>query len=763
MVMTETTSRRAPLRTLFMIPLLLWALVVPSLAAPADWGESDWYKYIEMTVTVTMDKVHGGMKVPGWMKSTKPVGGRLPLLDVYAALSAAGSSVRPGLTAWLNNKMLEANEANDLHRLNVYQAYKSALNGHPGPLRRLREKAQAALDKAEEEKASQSLFLNDVLAKASTSRQVEVVAQFTVGGNSDKSLGSVTANAQVQGPKTSLTRVAQLSLSQPSGYQANQFYVALPKDSPGGRYSVDLFLSDSRGLRSEKKRAFFDIRVPDPEPKPDPEPEPEDISDPGKTPVVEKTPEPSKSPEPDTEPTKEPEPLGVQVVAPSETPVGRVVHLAARVNDGTPPYTYSWATDGKRWATESVTLDYDTPGQKTVYLKVEDSRGVEGRGTAQIQVSDGIAVNIAGPREISQGQSVTFKPLVVTGPTSGFEFSWATEGQQGTGESFSATYQTPGRKELICLAKHPSHPLYQTRAYITVLEAGEEAASLSARIAGPTRVEQGQVVTFTPEIQGGQAPFQYNWSVKGKSVSKKSIKGSFDSQGEQLVVLTVTDSQGTRVQTSLALRVAAVDSNSKTGRMVIGIQGPDKVAVGTAVSFSPSLKGGVGPYRFVWRVKGRRVEKKTVRGKFDSPGAKTVELSVFDSSKWSEQPVVVSKTVTVGGEQTSDDGAPVTFDEFVGRYDAIDEKSYDGSPFQYPIVFRADGVTGQDRGGRELNNDARWSIVNGILTVQKTDGSAYWNFRRTGRLTRRGNSFYWEFTSDKFTHVGKTLYRPTNR
>ena len=669
------------LTSVLLVLTLSFSLMTSSRSAPADWGESDWYKFIEMTVTLTADKLHGGIKVPSWMRTSKPVAGRLPLLDVYNALSAGGATAKPWLDSWLKRKMEAAVLADEMDKLDVYQAYRTALNGDPRRLREIQRKAQAALDQTERDKSDQSLVLNNVLANGNVARQVEVVAQFTVGGNVDGVLDNVTAQVAVKGP-TSLAKSVDLYLSQPSGYQANQFFLNLPENSPGGRYSVEVSLFDSRGVRSGVRVASFQLPA-----LPEPQPEPKDISEPDKAPVAEADP-PLES-EPDAKAPQKAESLRVTVGSPSETPVGRVVTLSAEVGNGTPPYTYSWSTDGKRWSTRSVTLDYDTPGTKSIYLKVEDDRGVQGRATTTIRVTDGIAVNIAGPREVAQGKMVTFTPVVVTGPDSGFQFSWSTENQQGIGESFSATYESPGQKEVVCEAKHPSHPTYRSKAYITVLERGTDSEPLSVGIAGPSKVEQGEVVSFAPQVKGGEPPYRYSWTVKGKSVNKKAIKGKFDRPGLQIVELRVVDSGEKASEATASLRVEIADSEE----MAVKILGPTRVKVGEKVSLSPDVRGGTGPYRYIWTVEGKSVEKKTIRGAFDKEGRQSVQLAVYDAKERKTEPVRVSSTIVVGGAeetpvQQSSDGS-ISVQGLAGKtYYILDGKKLWGT-VQFTDVIRA--------------------------------------------------------------------------
>ena len=104
---------------------LLFCVVASSafaLPKPADWSESDWEKFIEEGVQI------------GLSGALDKVGSAVPLVDVYSALSAFGSSTNVGLRLWLNRKMAETE---DPDKINKYQAYFSCLGGDCARLKAL--------------------------------------------------------------------------------------------------------------------------------------------------------------------------------------------------------------------------------------------------------------------------------------------------------------------------------------------------------------------------------------------------------------------------------------------------------------------------------------------------------------------------------------------------------------------------------------------------------------------------------------------------
>jgi hypothetical protein len=82
-------------------------------ARPADWNQNDWVKFIEEGVQI------------GLGEALSHAGSAVPLVDVYSALSAFGGSTNVGLHKWLQAKMVDAGDNQEL--INKYQAYDTCL------------------------------------------------------------------------------------------------------------------------------------------------------------------------------------------------------------------------------------------------------------------------------------------------------------------------------------------------------------------------------------------------------------------------------------------------------------------------------------------------------------------------------------------------------------------------------------------------------------------------------------------------------------
>lgn len=109
----------------FFALLFAWMFLVSAafaVPAPKDWGDNEWYQYIEATVTLGLGEATGAVLEAAGQKVVT-----VPVLDVYSALSGAGAATKPALSKWLEKKMADAQNADDLDRLERYQAYHTAL------------------------------------------------------------------------------------------------------------------------------------------------------------------------------------------------------------------------------------------------------------------------------------------------------------------------------------------------------------------------------------------------------------------------------------------------------------------------------------------------------------------------------------------------------------------------------------------------------------------------------------------------------------
>lgn len=139
-------KRGCLMRSILVTALLLVTLNLPAMAEdggdPKDWSNNEYFLFIEKAVSDTASNMHEG--------AAKAVGGSAmaPLTDVYAGLSAAASASKPAFLMWLDGKIMDANDANNLDQMDRYQAFRDALaTGNNQRLLSIQKDHQKALDK----------------------------------------------------------------------------------------------------------------------------------------------------------------------------------------------------------------------------------------------------------------------------------------------------------------------------------------------------------------------------------------------------------------------------------------------------------------------------------------------------------------------------------------------------------------------------------------------------------------------------------------
>ena len=159
-------------------------------------------------------------------------------------------------------------------------------------------------------------------------------------------------------------------------------------------------------------------------------------------------------------------------------------------------------------------------------------------------------------------------------------------------------------------------------------------------------------INFSGLATGGIAPYRFSWIFgDGETSSGSSVSHTYDSPGQYIATLTVTDVLNRTVTTSQILTVAAIAPLS--GRFSFL---PLTPSTGTRVSFNAFGSGGIPPYDFGWQF-GDGI---TASGPFPAHsyaklGNYTVTLITSDSLK---QTAYSSYTVDVHEAQQSPPSNP---------------------------------------------------------------------------------------------------------
>lgn len=478
---------------------LLLLMTPAAQAGPADWGESDWYKYFDATVGLAAGEAYSGAKV-----FPKGVGGRFPVVDVYSALGGMSAAVKPGLLSWLSKKMRDAVAAGDYNRLDGYQAYHTALaTGDMEPLKKVQKRAQKAIDDARRKAADiPGLTLQKVFGAANGRREVEVTFQFVVDGNREGRLKNLSYEGEVSGPGTSVPLRGSFRLTRNTGYQASGAYCQLPHGAASGRYRVRARLTGAGGLRTRIATASFDYRAPG-----------------------------SKASDPKEEEPKEEEPsepissgsLDVRIQGDMEIEVDDTLSLRPLIKGGTPPYKVTWRSPAGTMDAPVIEVEAPSPVDDDLAVTVTDSKGRIGKDTRRLRVYPKLKAKIRGPKHVASGSEAYYRHEV-KGGKGRTRHAWSTSRSRGWADTeplyLKGSLTSLGERKI--LLKIWDEGLYKNepKMFERTIEVHEP---LTASLVGPTTVKADQDFQVKLVTAGGYGRQSQHWKTRGDGRQREDV------------------------------------------------------------------------------------------------------------------------------------------------------------------------------------------------------------------------------------------------
>lgn len=209
-------------------------------------------------------------------------------------------------------------------------------------------------------------------------------------------------------------------------------------------------------------------------------------------------------------------------------------------------------------------------------------------------------------------------------------------------------------KFCIAVNRVPTYLAARLRLFVVtalLLYSGAQADTegpLEVAIDGPTRIEAGKVVEFTPKVKGGVAPYTYFWKTDGKVYSSNKVILDYDRPGVFGVQLEVRDANGLRGQATLTVEVSY--------HLAVNIHGPRKVKLGSSATYAPMVVTGPDSgYSYNWQFEQQSSTAEEFEASFDSPGEKTMLLTVQHPQHGSYRS---RATITVSAEEVVETAEP---------------------------------------------------------------------------------------------------------
>ncbi|WP_135302752.1 PKD domain-containing protein [Haloarcula amylovorans] len=375
--------------------------------------------------------------------------------------------------------------------------------------------------------------------------------------------------------------------------------------------------------------------------------------------------------------------------------------------DGIVNYRWDVGDDGSFEAqTTQPTFErtFDTAGEKTVAVVVEDANGRQSEANATVTVGSAQEVEavVESPASARVGDAVQFDGRNSTASQSA-TYQWAFgDGATATGPAPTHAYGSAGTYDVTLTVTDGTQ---SDTANATLAVEANESNDPTAALSGPSTATVGQSVTF--DASNSTAPrgdATYRWDVNGDgTVETETIQPTlttaFDAPGDRTVSITVVD--GTN-QTATASATVTVERESQGGSGGGGDDGGDDD------SSSGSTGGGGaapppsndGPPATATQIDGG------VRVEVNDPGTGAVGVAL-DEGMLGSGPADVQRlaladaragtTLTVTDAWNGSDGPPTGSDETLLALDPTVDGGSAPSSVTYQIALDREAI--RNRGG----------------------------------------------------------------
>jgi len=296
----------------------------------------------------------------------------------------------------------------------------------------------------------------------------------------------------------------------------------------------------------------------------------------------------------------------------------------------------------------SFDLDDLKAGEHIITLTAEDSEGKEDSASIRIRVKslyqpdpgrNKPSVKITRPEQNASFQPddiIVFKGEGNNGDIIGDALIWTSsrDGVFGYGEKCKINDLSPGEHKISLTAADDDNRKNITSIKIQIYEPDTKPFAAIASPSEDQTIKEGESVYFQGSVEGGNAPFDYQWDFDGgaaDSNQKTPGRVRFNNAGTYHVTFTAIDEDGdssrsnsVRVQVGAAL-FASIASPSQN----------QTIKEGESVYFQGAVEGGNAPFDYLWDFDGGAADsnqKTPGRVRFNNAGTYHVTFTVTDSN-----------------------------------------------------------------------------------------------------------------------------------
>ena len=171
-------------------------------------------------------------------------------------------------------------------------------------------------------------------------------------------------------------------------------------------------------------------------------------------------------------------------------------------------------------------------------------------------------------------------------------------------------------------------------------------------VVSDTSIKEGESVTYTANVSGGNSPYTYDWSGSVNS-SSRSTTIKYSNDGTYRAYITVTDDDGRTASDECATVHVSNTTNNPTSFGVQCVVSDTSVEEGDYVTFTAEVSGNTSPYTYDWNGDVNS-SSKSVRARFND-GSYDVSVTVKDKNGKSITDDCATVRVTSDDEDDDDD------------------------------------------------------------------------------------------------------------
>ena len=416
--------------------------------------------------------------------------------------------------------------------------------------------------------------------------------------------------------------------------------------------------------------------------------------------------------------------------------VGQNEIIAANVQGGNSPFSYSWTVNGNGVESNSPTFKFF--GNSTtishspdlVQVTVTDKFGQTGTATGTVTVNTAVSLGLPQiiiPNSIIDAGQTENVTANVLGGVAPFTYAWTENGHQisQTTQSISFTGTVVGVNTLLVTVTDHTGAAAAGSGAVTVnskLSSGSPSVAVTS-----SNIDVGQNDIITANAFGGTAPYTYSWMENGNTIIEgNTFTFTPSAAGTYTFNVTVTDAAGQQTTGSVIVTVYATIT---FGAPSLALKYAS-IDIGQSETVSANAMEGRSPYTYAWTVGGKSVPGTTNSIIFTGTavGTNTIGVIATDSNL---EAVSANAVVTVNAALTI--GSPsvtVTSSEVdVGQNDVITANALGGTaPYTYAWTQNGVPVAGSKNltftpatAGKYIFNvtvtDSAGETVKGTVTV----------------------------------------------